>query len=191
MISRRKKIILVQVSIFLIATSLLYSTYRDKNKETQEVVKIKSETDSNINVFNDIEYSGFDLNGNRYTLKADVANFNTDTAEIINMEQVTANFYLKDDTILKVVSDKGFYNNVTLDMKFSNNVEATYLSNTIISDQLDYSNSKGKLLASGNVKGESVEKGEFIADNVEYEFKNKTLNFSMFGKKQVNIKIKN
>ena len=191
MIGRRKKIILVQVSIFLIATSLLYSTYRDKNKETQEVVKIKSETDSNINVFNDIEYSGFDLNGNRYTLKADVANFNTDTAEIINMEQVTANFYLKDDTILKVVSDKGFYNNVTLDMKFSNNVEATYLSNTIISDQLDYSNSKGKLLASGNVKGESVEKGEFIADNVEYEFKNKTLNFSMFGKKQVNIKIKN
>ena len=191
MISRRKKIILVQVSIFLIATSLLYSTYRDKNKETQEVVEIKSETDPNINVFNDIEYSGFDLNGNRYTLKADVANFNTDTAEIINMEQVTANFYLKDDTILKVVSDKGFYNNVTLDMKFSNNVEATYLSNTIISDQLDYSNSKGKLLASGNVKGESVEKGEFIADNVEYEFKNKTLNFSMFGKKQVNIKIKN
>ena len=191
MISRRKKIILVQVSIFLIATSLLYSTYRDKNKETQEVVEIKSETDPNINVFNDIEYSGFDLNGNRYTLKADVANFNTDTAEIINMEQVTANFYLKDDTILKVVSDKGFYNNVTLDMKFSNNVEATYLSNSIISDQLDYSNSKGKLLASGNVKGESVEKGEFIADNVEYEFKNKTLNFSMFGKKQVNIKIKN
>ena len=191
MISRRKKIILVQVSIFLIATSLLYSTYRDKNKETQEVVEIKSETDPNINVFNDIEYSGFDLNGNRYTLKADVANFNTDTAEIINMEQVTANFYLKDDTILKVVSDKGFYNNVTLDMKFSNNVEATYLSNTIISDQLDYSNSKGKLLASGNVKGESVEKGEFIADNVEYEFKNKTLNFSMFSKKQVNIKIKN
>ena len=181
----------MQVSIFLIATSLLYSTYRDKNKETQEVVEIKSETDPNINVFNDIEYSGFDLNGNRYTLKADVANFNTDTAEIINMEQVTANFYLKDDTILKVVSDKGFYNNVTLDMKFSNNVEATYLSNTIISDQLDYSNSKGKLLASGNVKGESVEKGEFIADNVEYEFKNKTLNFSMFGKKQVNIKIKN
>ena len=54
MISRRKKIILVQVSIFLIATSLLYSTYRDKNKETQEVVEIKSETDPNINVFNDI-----------------------------------------------------------------------------------------------------------------------------------------
>ena len=191
MISRRRKIILVQVSIFLIATSLLYNTYRDKNKKIQEVVKIKSETDPNTNSFNDIEYSGFDLNGNRYTLKAEVANFKTDTAEIINMEQVTANFYLKDNTILKVVSDKGFYNNVTLDMKFSNNVEATYLSNTIISDQLNYSNSKGKLFASGNVRGESVEKGEFVADNVEYEFKNKTLNFSMFGKKQVNIKIKN
>ena len=181
----------MQVSIFLIATSLLYSTYRDKNKETQEVVKIKSETDSNINVFNDIEYSGFDLNGNRYTLKADVANFNTDTAEIINMEQVTANFYLKDDTILKVVSDKGFYNNVTLDMKFSNNVEATYLSNTLYADKLDYSNSNGKLLAYGNVQGESVEKGKFFADNVEYNLKNKILEFSMFSDKQVKVKLKN
>ena len=26
--------------------------------------------DPNTNSFNDIEYSGFDLNGNRYTLKA-------------------------------------------------------------------------------------------------------------------------
>ena len=61
----------------------------------------------------------------------------------------------------------------------------------MLSDSLDYSNSNGKLLASGNVRGESVEKGEFIADNVEYNLSNKTLDFSMFGNKQVNIKLKN
>ena len=61
----------------------------------------------------------------------------------------------------------------------------------MLSDSLDYSNSNSKLLASGNVRGESVEKGEFIADTVEYNLSNKTLDFSMFGNKQVNIKLKN
>ena len=59
------------------------------------------------------------------------------------------------------------------------------------SDSLEYSNSNGKLLATGNVRGESVEKGKFFADKVEYDLANKTLDFSMFGSKQVNVKIKN
>ena len=70
-----------------------------------------------------------------------------------------------------------------------------YLNNlkilTIFSDLLSYTNSKAKLIATGNVIGESIEKGEFSADNVEYDMKNKTLNFSMFSNKQVEVKIKN
>jgi lipopolysaccharide assembly outer membrane protein LptD (OstA) len=56
---------------------------------------------------------------------------------------------------------------------------------------LSYSNSKGKLIATGNVRGESIEKGEFTADNVEYNLADKNLNFSMFGNKKINIRIKN
>ena len=41
------------------------------------------------------------------------------------------------------------------------------------------------------MRGESIEKGEFSADNVEYELTDKTLNLSMFGSKQVNVKLKN
>ena len=111
--------------------------------------------------------------------------------ESINMKEVEANFYFKDDTILKVTSDEGFYNNLTLDMKFIKNVKSKYLTNTVLSDSLDYSNSNSKLLASGNVRGESIEKGEFTADNVEYDLTDKNLNFSMTGSKQVNVKLKN
>ena len=53
------------------------------------------------------------------------------------------------------------------------------------------SNSNTKLIATGNVRGESIEKGEFSADNVEYDLGDKSLNFSMFGSKQVNVKLKN
>ena len=190
MINRRRKIISIQVVIFIIALSLLFVTYRDKNQVTEKAVKIEAETDSDTNNFFDIEYSGFDLNGNRYTLVAGKANFNTNTPEAINMKRVVANFYLKDDTILKVISDEGLYNNITLDMLFKKNVKATYLANTLLSEELDYSSTDGKLLASGNVRGESVEKGKFIADNVEYNLSNNNLDFSMLGDKQVNVKLK-
>ena len=191
MIKRRKKIILIQLVIFIVAAFLLYNTYRDKNNATEEIVKIKTKTDPDTNSFADVVYSGFDLNGNRYTLNASEANFKTKTPEFIDMKNVDANFYLKDDTILKVVSDEGLYNNITLDMLFKKNVKTTYLTNTLLSEELDYSSTDGKLLASGNVRGESVEKGKFIADNVEYNLANNNLDFSMLGEKQVKVKLKN
>jgi lipopolysaccharide assembly outer membrane protein LptD (OstA) len=61
----------------------------------------------------------------------------------------------------------------------------------LLSDSLAYSNSTSKLIATGNVRGESVEKGKFSADNAEYNLISKTLNISMLGDNQVNIKIKN
>jgi len=190
-INRKKKIILIQVTIFLFATSLFYYTYREKKEINKEEVKIKAEDSSESNSFENIKYSGFDLSGNRYTLEASKANFETETPNVVKMKGVVANFYFKDDTILEVTSDEGLYNNITLDMEFNKKVRLKYLTNIIFSDKLNYSNLNSKLVASGNVQGESVEKGKFIADNVEYNLSNKTLDFSMFGNKQVNVKLKN
>jgi|TARA_B110000444_G_C18825830_1_gene590262 hypothetical protein len=189
--SRKKNLLLIQITIFLVASALLYNTYRDKNKEVEKFVKIEAETDPNTNSFTDIEYSGFDLNGNRYVLQARQANFETKSPEIINMKEIFARFFLKDETVLIVTSDEGLYNNITLDMDFKKNVKADYSTHTLFSDLLSYSNSNAKLIAAGNVRGESIEKGEFSADNVEYELTDKTLNLSMFGSKQVNVKLKN
>ena len=190
MINRRRKIIIIQLTIFLVASLLLYNTYRDKNKKIVEISKIEPENDTNTNSFNDIEYSGFDLNGNRYILKAGVADFKNENPEKVSMKKIFANFYLKDGTILNVISDEGFYNNITLNMEFKKNVKATYLTNTLFSDKLIYSNTNSTMLASGNVRGEDIEKGEFFADKVKYNLIEKTLNFSMVGKKKVNMKIK-
>jgi hypothetical protein len=190
--SRKKNLILIQLTIFLVASALLYNTYSEKEKKIQTFIKKKEPiSDSDTNSFEDIEYSGFDLNGNRYVLNAGQAEFKTLTPELINMKEVIANFYLKDDTILTVTSDEGIYNNITLDMDFEKNVKADYLTHVLFSDSLSYSNSSAKLKATGNVRGESVEKGEFSADNVEYDLTDKNLNFTMIGDKQVNVKIKN
>ena len=191
MITRKRKIIFIQFVIFFVATSLLYYTYRDRNESSEEVLTVEVETDSDTNYFTDIEYSGFDLNGNRYTLNASEADFKTEKPEVINMLDVVANFYLKNGNILKVVSNEGLYNNITLDMEFREDVKSNYLTNVLFSDKLNYSNSSGKLLASGNVRGESVEKGEFSSDKAEYNLTNNNLDFSMLGNKQVNVKLKN
>ena len=191
MTSRKKNLFLIQITIFLVAIALIYDTYRDKNIEKKLFVPIRAETDSEINVFTDIKYSGFDLVGNRYVLNAGKANFKTESPELTNMEKVVANFYLKDDTILTVVSDEGLYNNITRDIDFRKNVKADYLTHSLLSNLLSYSNSKSKLIATGNVRGESIENGEFIADNVEYDLINNTIKFSMIGDKQVKIKLKN
>ena len=189
--SRKKNLLLVQITIFLVASSLLYNTYSDKNQNDDTFVKVEADTNPDTNSFTDIEYSGFDLTGNRYVLKAKEANFQTETPELINMKGVVAKFNLKDGTILTVISNNGLYNNVTFDMEFSNNVQSNYLTYSLQSDLLSYSSSSTKLIATGNVRGESIEKGEFSADNVEYDLTKKTLNFSMLGSKQVNVKLKN
>ena len=191
MTSRKKNLFLIQFTIFIVGAALLYNTYRDKNKETETTVRMEANATPDTNSFTDIEYSGFDLTGNRYVLEARQADFKTETPEFINMKFVVAKFYLKDDTVLIVVSDEGIYNNVTLDMNFKKNVKVDYLTHNLLSDSLSYSNSNAKLIATGNVRGESIEKGEFNADNVEYNLADKTLNFSMFGNKRVNVKLKN
>ena len=190
MTNRKKNVLLLQITIFLIASGLLYNTYRSKDVGVETFVKQEAETAPDTNSFTDIEYSGFDLTGNRYIIKAEQAEFKTETPEIINMKVVFAKFYLKDNTILTVISDETIYNNVTLDMDFKKNVKADYLTHTLFSDSLSYSNSNAKLIATGNVRGESIEKGEFMADDVEYDLADKFLKFSMFGSKQVKVKIK-
>ncbi len=189
MTSRKKNLFLIQFTIFIVGAALLYNTYRDKNKETETTVRMEANATPDTNSFTDIEYSGFDLTGNRYVLEARQADFKTETPEFINMKFVVAKFYLKDDTVLIVVSDEGIYNNVTLDMNFKKNVKVDYLTHNLLSDSLSYSNSNAKLIATGNVRGESIEKGEFIADNVEYDLTEKVLKLSMFGNKRVNMKI--
>ena len=188
--TRKKKLILIQLTIFFVASLLLYNTYKDEPTVEEQVVEIQTQSDPDTNSFTDIEYSGFDLNGNRYILKAGNAEFKTQSPELINMLGVVATFYLKDGSVLTVVSDEGLYNNVSLDMEFRNNVKSTYLTHSLFSDKLNYSNTNGTLIASGNVKGESIDKGEFFADKLEYTLASKILDFSMFGDNQVNLKLK-
>ena len=80
MFERKKKLIIIQLSLLIIGAIIILFTYSRLNKtgdveiitkETQEKINQqlkKEETDGDI--FFNIEYSGLDLAGNRYILKS-------------------------------------------------------------------------------------------------------------------------
>ncbi len=199
MTNRKKRILTIQIIIFIIGSLLVFFTYYNKNnvsdlKKTSDLVEQNSsdtlENDQNINTFENIEYKGIDLNGNRYVIMSEKASFDVNKPELIDMKIMSAIFYFKDGTILRVRGDYGTYNNKSNDMEFRENIIANYIDNNLYADNLDYLNSKNLLTIYGNVKTESI-KGNISADNIEIDISKRTVDLSMFGNGEVNVKIRN
>ena len=199
MTSIKKRILTIQIIIFIIGSLLVFFTYYNKNnvsdlKKTSDLVEQNSsdtlENDQNINTFENIEYKGIDLNGNRYVIMSEKASFDVNKPELIDMKIMSAIFYFKDGTILRVKGDYGTYNNKSNDMEFRENIIANYIDNNLYADNLDYLNSKNLLTIYGNVKTESI-KGNISADNIEIDISKRTVDLSMFGNGEVKVKIRN
>ena len=194
---RKKKLLLIQISIFIFACSLIFFSYYNQNsqillevnKSNSSIEKKKLLTEKESNTFENVEYNGIDLNGNRYLIKSENADFDVDKPELINMKVMQSIFYFKDDTTLFITGDYGTYNNKTNDMTFRDNIVALYLDNKLYADNLDYFNTKSLLIVYGNVQSESPE-GNIEADNLKVDLSTKTLNLSMFNNNGVKVKLK-
>ena len=153
---RKKKLRLFQTILLIVGIIIIFIIYTDKglflnkkiNQKTTPLIENKT-TGQKENIFYNIEYSGLDLAGNRYIIKSKEATTNASNQEIVNMKFVESFFYFKDDTILKVISDRGTYNNKTLDMFFNSNVKANYQNSTLFAENAEYSNSENFLSISG------------------------------------------
>ena len=188
---RKRKIIFFQFFLFVISTLIVYFFYFNKDKvENIKVESVKTAEGESSNVFNDIEYSGFDLNGNRYYLFSSEAIFDSEKPEIVNMKDVLARFTFKDGSILIVRSKTGLFNNKSLDMFFADNVNSEYNKHILYSNNIDYLNTKSLLKVYGNVKG-SGPKGKINAENLNFDLKNKTLDISAIENSQVNVNLVN
>ena len=199
MIDRKKKLRFIQICLLLIGTLIILFTYTNRNKsfddkilteETQEKIKKQfSQQNQDGDIFFNIEYSGFDLEGNRYILKSKEASNSKSNQEIVNMKGVQAVFYFKDDTILNVSSKRGTYNNKTLDMNFYESVNANYGKSQLFAEKAEYSNSKSFLIISENVKVKDI-RGTMVADRLLFDIKKQTLNIDSFNDSKINANIK-
>jgi hypothetical protein len=197
-VERKKKLRLSQAILLIVGIIIIFITYADKgfflnkkiNKKTIPIIENET-TGQKENIFYNIEYSGLDLAGNRYIIKSKEATTNASNQEIVNMKFVESFFYFKDDTVLKVKSDYGTYNNKTLDMFFNSNVKANYQNSVLFAENAEYSNSENFLSISGKVKIEDF-KGTMFADKLLFDIKKHKLNITSFndGKINANLNLK-
>ena len=195
---RKKKIKIIQINLLVIGLAILIFTYLNKSLEkTDEILSVDTKTkikkqleDQNpdSDIFYNIEYNGLDLAGNRYVLKSSEAYSLKSNKELINMKSVEAIFYFKDDTVLKVKSETGTYNNKTLDMKFDGNVEANYEGSKLLAQKAEYSNSESFLKVSEKVKIKDL-KGTMVADELVFDIKNQKLNINSFNDDKINANV--
>tara|TARA_Y100000992_G_scaffold39202_1_gene22014 strand:- start:89 stop:694 length:606 start_codon:yes stop_codon:yes gene_type:complete len=198
MTERKKKLIIIQISLLVVGSLIILFTYSDLNVSDKEKI-ITSETQKRIDeqlkndpqdgdIFFNIEYSGLDLAGNRFILKSKEASNKKTNEEIVSMKFVEAFFYFKDGTVLKIKSDSGVYNNKTLDMKFDGNVIAKYEGSELFAQKAEYSNSKSFLMISNNVKVKDY-RGTMFADKLFFDIKKQTLNIASTKDDKVNANI--
>ena len=195
---RKKKLRLFQTILLIVGIIIIFIIYTDKglflnkkiNQKITPLIENKT-TGQKENIFYNIEYSGLDLAGNRYIIKSKEATTNASNQEIVNMKFVESFFYFKDDTVLKVKSDYGTYNNKTLDMFFNSNVKANYQNSVLFAENAEYSNSENFLSISGKVKIEDF-KGTMFADKLLFDIKKHKLNITSFndGKINANLNLK-
>ena len=198
MINRQKKLRIIQFFLLFFGLLAIYFTYygkKEKNlvntisKTAKENNNKKEEKSEDVDTFFNIEYSGIDLNGNRYLLKSEEARLDELRPEIIYMKIVKATFYFKDETILYIWSDSGIYNNENLDMKFEKNVRANYLDSELFSDKAEYSNTKNYLSVYKNVRINDP-RGNLIADKLLFDITTQKLNINFLNNKKINANIK-
>ena len=192
---RKKKLRLFQTILLIVGIIIILIIYTDKgffldkniNQKTTPLIENET-TGQKENIFYNIEYSGLDLAGNRYIIKSKEATTNTSNQELVNMKFVESFFYFKDDTVLKVKSDYGTYNNKTLDMFFNSNVKANYQNSVLFAENAEYSNSENFLSISGKVKIEDF-KGTMFADKLLFDIKKHKLNITSFNDDKINANL--
>ena len=196
MIERKKKLLLIQIFLLFFGLLIIYLTYYSKEIKTEKESiseKIPKKTKENLSeekdLFFNIKYSGFDMQGNRYSLESEEAYVDDSNPEIVYMKIVNAVFYFKDNTILYVKADNGIYNNKTLDMKFEQNVNANYLESELFAEKAEYSNSKSFLGIYENVRINDI-KGNLIADKLLFDITDQKLDITSFSNGKINANVK-
>jgi len=185
----------IQISLLLLAFFLIFFTYFFNLKKKQlstNIDQIKTvkpdEEKGRENTFVDVQYSGFDKNGNRFVIGSETAQFEIERPNVIRMQEVLCTFYLENGE-MTVRSRFAIYNNVTDDMEFIEDVKIKFLENVLFSQTAHFLNLQNKLLIKGNVKGHSPQ-GTLEADKLDFNLDGPgKLKISMTTDEKVNIKI--
>jgi len=192
---KKIQISLFIIGIFLILTTYFYYPYISKNKSLLEenVVENLEESTDDLDekntFFANIQYEGLYDIDKTYTVKSEKAYISNEEPDIVHMTNMEVILYLKDQRIVRILSDKGYYNKGNYDCFFENNVQATDGETKIFSDYLELLGNESSVKIYRNVSITDPTGSILRADKIDYDFEKKSFKISMFDEERIKMKI--
>ena len=181
---------LIFIGLFLIiATYFLYPKFNKKIVE-KSIIEDRQVTmdDTTINTFKNVEYKGLYNFDNPFSIKSEIAHISVEEPDIIHMTGVQATIIMQDGRSIIIISDKGIYNKITYDCFFEDNVKVTDGETEVFAENLNLLASKDTASIYNSVSITN-DKGDLIADKIDYNFETKYYKISMFDNKRVKAKL--
>tara|TARA_A100001015_G_scaffold304569_1_gene395961 strand:- start:241 stop:816 length:576 start_codon:yes stop_codon:yes gene_type:complete len=166
--------------LILISITLFFSDFYESNKVVQtEKIKSKTEeTKDSLNIIENINYSSFDNEGNRYLIEAKTGEINQNNFDKIKMSYVYAKITFVNQEFIEIVSNYAYYNRETSETLFYDEVLSSYLDHKISSNELQLLFDDKLVKIKDNVVYISDE-GRLEADKVLLNLINKKAQISM------------
>jgi len=190
----------IQIGLLIVGVSLIlityfYYPYINKKKLLEEniaespEIPLEDDTDEKTTSFENIKYEGlYDLN-KTYTVTSQKAYIESGEPDIVYMTSMEVILYLGDGRIVKILSDKGYYNKANYDCFFENNVQATDGETKIFSDNLELLGNKSAVKIYNNVEIIYPTGSMLRADKIDYDFEKKHFKVSMYDHERIKMKI--
>ena len=189
---QKTQLVLIFIGFFLILLTYFYYPYMEKNKllkdqSAREDSEITLE-DAPLTAFENIEYQGlYDLD-KPFSVKSEKAHILDDEPDIVYMTNMNVVLYLKDERIVRIISNRGRYNKATYDCFFEEDVRATDGETKIFSENLDLLATENFVKIYNSVKL-NHSTGSLRADKIDYDFETKYFKVSMFDDSVVKMKV--
>ena len=166
--------------LILILITLFFSNFYESNKvvQTQKIKSKTEETKDSLNIIENINYSSFDSEGNRYLIEAKTGEINQNNFDKIKMSYVYAKITFVNQEIIEIVSNYAYYDRETSETLFYDEVLSSYLDHKISSNELLLLFDDKMVKIRDNVVYIS-EEGRLEADKVLLNLVNKKAQISM------------
>ena len=189
---QKMQLVLIFIGFSLILLTYFYYPYLEKNKllkdqSAREDSEITLE-DAPLTSFENIEYQGlYDLD-KPFSVKSEKAHILDEEPDIVYMTNMNVVLYLRDERIVRIISNRGRYNKATYDCFFEEDVRATDGETKIFSENLDLLATENFVKIYNNVKL-NHSTGSLRADKIDYDFETKYFKVSMFDDSVVKMKV--
>ena len=186
---------IVQLTLIFIGLFLIFATYFLYPKFNKKIVEKSiiedgqvAMDDTKTNTFKNVEYKGLYNFDNPFSIKSEIAHISVEEPDIIHMTGVKASIIMKDGRSVIIISDKGIYNKTTYDCFFEDNVKVTDGETEVFAENLNLLASKDTASIYNSVSITN-DKGDLIADKIDYNFETQYYKISMFDNKRVKAKL--